>query len=55
MERTPDRIALTCEGRALTYRQIHEQANQLANLLREAGVQPNQVVGLYMDRRPELV
>ncbi|MDR9504671.1 amino acid adenylation domain-containing protein [Brevibacillus agri] len=55
VERTPDRIALTCEGRALTYRQIHEQANQLANLLREAGVQPNQVVGLYMDRRPELV
>ncbi|TGV27307.1 amino acid adenylation domain-containing protein, partial [Mesorhizobium sp. M00.F.Ca.ET.186.01.1.1] len=55
VNKTPERIALTCEGRSFTYRQMNEQANQLANLLQDAGVQPNQVVGLFMDRRPELV
>src|SRR5262249_39844769 len=32
--RTPDRAAVECEGRQLTYRQLNSKANQLAHYLR---------------------
>ena len=31
--RTPEAVALTCEGRSLTYRELEEAANRLAHLL----------------------
>jgi len=69
-ERTPDDIAIVgadlrvCPdvgqvgqvGQvSLTYRQLNEQANRLAHLLREKGVGPDKVVGLMAGRSVEMI
>ena len=54
-ERTPDRIAVRCMDRQLTYQELNEQANQLAHCLRTKGVGPDQRVGLCVDRSLQMV
>ncbi|MCB1124413.1 MAG: AMP-binding protein, partial [Verrucomicrobiae bacterium] len=51
----PDAIAVECEGRTLTYRQLNSAANQLAFHLLKKGVKPDQVVGLCLDRSFEMI
>jgi amino acid adenylation domain-containing protein len=53
--RAPERIALAWDGGQLTYRELNEQANQLARHLRGAGVGPEVSVGILLERSPELV
>ena len=53
--RTPNRVAVAFEGQELTYRELNERANQLANHLRSLGVEPETLVGLCLDRSLELV
>jgi len=58
--RTPDLWAVLGKGlapdtRSLRYRELNEQANRLAWFLREKGVKPNSIVGLLLDRSPEMV
>ena len=36
-ERLPDKEALVCGGRRLTYARVEERANRLANALRSCG------------------
>src|SRR6266516_3927036 len=55
VERTPDALAVVFEKEHLTYRQLHERANQLAHYLRKLGVAPDVVVGLYMERSVALI
>lgn len=55
VRRTPDAIALTCEGRHLTYDQLNRRANRLAHRLIAAGVRPDDLVGLCTDRDFEIV
>ena len=38
-EQSPDKAALICDGRRLTYAQIEERANRVANGLLDQGVQ----------------
>jgi non-ribosomal peptide synthetase component F len=52
---TPDSIALVLEDCQLSYQQLNEQANQLASRLLGAGVGPDVLVGVYMERCLELV
>ena len=52
---TPDRIAVTDDQSSLTYAQLNERADQLANLLRAKGVCPNQIVALMMPRSTEMM
>ncbi|PWK15686.1 amino acid adenylation domain-containing protein [Tumebacillus permanentifrigoris] len=54
-EEHPERIALICEGQSITYGELHERSNSLANFLRAQGVQRNQLVGIMMERSLELV
>lgn len=54
-ERTPDKIALVCNGQRLTYAQVDAMANRLAHALRENGVQRGDRVILYLHNSIELV
>ncbi len=47
---TPDLTAVRYEDNGLTYRELNEQANQLAHFLRGKGVGPDSPVGLCVDR-----
>ena len=51
----PDDIALVCEAKRLTYRDLNGWANQLAHYLMKLGVGPDVVVGLCLDRSVELI
>jgi amino acid adenylation domain-containing protein len=53
--RTPDAVALAWADRALTYGELNRRANQLAHYLRHLGVGPETLVGLCLERSPELV
>ncbi|HEX2924724.1 MAG TPA: amino acid adenylation domain-containing protein [Ruminiclostridium sp.] len=51
VEKTPDNIALVFEDRQLTYRQLNESANQLANyLLGEHKLKPDSLVGVLVEK-----
>jgi len=54
-KRVPDAIALVHEGGRLTYRELDQRANQLANRLRTLGVGPNVLVGVCLFRSVEMV
>jgi amino acid adenylation domain-containing protein len=54
-ERTPDNIALEADNLRLTYNELNTRANRLAHHLRSLGVQPGEVVGIYLRRTPEMV
>ncbi len=53
--RTPDAVALRFENQQLSYRELNARANQLAYLLRERGIQPDQFVGICLERSLEMV
>ncbi|MCF4968894.1 non-ribosomal peptide synthetase [Nostoc sp. CMAA1605] len=49
-ELTPDAVAVVFENEQLTYQQLNIQANQLAHYLQSAGVKPETLVGIYLER-----
>jgi aspartate racemase len=51
----PDAVAIVFEGQQLTYRELDERSNQLAHALRKRGAGPNVLVGICLERSPELV
>ncbi len=53
--RTPDAPALLYGGLSLTYRELNRRADRLAYHLRRLGVGPEVVVGVCLDRSPDLV
>jgi amino acid adenylation domain-containing protein len=53
--RTPDAIAAVFEDQQISYRELEERANRLANHLRSLGVGPDVLVGLCVDRSLDLV
>jgi amino acid adenylation domain-containing protein len=52
---SPDALAITCEGRQLTYSELNFTADQIADGLSEAGVGNGSLVGILLDRSPEMV
>lgn len=55
VEETPDAIAVIYGAQQLSYRQLNVQANQLARHLRALGVQADTLVGICMDRSPNMI
>ena len=53
--RTPDHIAVTCGGRSLTYAELDAAAAFWAMRLFDRGVQPDSLVGIFVDRSIEMV
>ncbi|WP_295615101.1 amino acid adenylation domain-containing protein, partial [Chamaesiphon sp. GL140_3_metabinner_50] len=53
--RTPDAIAVIAGNSQLTYRQLDEQANQLARHLRSIGVSAQLPIGICIERSVELM
>ncbi|WOD37580.1 non-ribosomal peptide synthetase [Nodosilinea sp. E11] len=54
-KQAPNAIALVTESQTLTYQELDHHADQLAETLRQMGVQPNSLVGLCVDRSADLV
>jgi amino acid adenylation domain-containing protein len=52
---TPDAVSLRFESSSLTYRQLNENANRMANRLRQQGVKSGDKVALQLPRSFELV
>lgn len=50
----PDRIAISYEGKTLTYKELDERSNKVANYLIGEGTIPN-VVGLLIDRSVDMI
>jgi amino acid adenylation domain-containing protein len=53
--RSPGAVAVVSEGGSLTYGELEGRANQVAHRLRALGVGPEVVVGVALERSPELV
>jgi amino acid adenylation domain-containing protein len=51
----PDSVAVVFEERQLTYRELNQRANQVANFLRKRGVGPEVLVGVCLERCPEVL
>ncbi|HVR99166.1 MAG TPA: amino acid adenylation domain-containing protein, partial [Thermoanaerobaculia bacterium] len=54
-ERSPDAVAVSFDGRQLTYGEIDRRSRRLAHRLRRAGVSPGSRVGLCAESLPEMV
>ena len=55
VRRTPDAVAVSCDGRITTYSELDAQSDRLATRLRFHGVGPTSLVGLYVDRSEDMV
>jgi amino acid adenylation domain-containing protein len=53
--RTPDQVAVVFEQQTLTYGELNRRANQLAHHLSRMGVGPDVLVGLFVERSPEML
>jgi len=53
--RHPDALALTADDTCLTYRELNDRANRLANHLRSLGVGADVLVGLCLPRSSDMV
>lgn len=54
-KQSPDTLAVVSEDEQLTYETLNQRANQLAHRLRACGAGPEIVVGVCLERSPEMV
>lgn len=55
VEQEPDAIALVFQDQQISYRELNNRANQLANHLQSCGVKPEVLVGICLERSIEMV
>ena len=55
VERSPEAIAVVSKDRQFTYAELNARANQLARFLKRFGVGPDSLVGLCVERSPEMI
>ncbi len=53
--RTPEDTALIWRAGRMSYRQLDQRSNQLAHTLRQAGVGPDVLVGIAVERGPDML
>ena len=54
-DRLPDKVALVCRGKRLTYAEIEAEANRMAHALSAHGIRRGDRVALYLNNSVELV
>ena len=55
VEQAPDTVAVVFADQQLAYRELNRRANQLARYLQKLGVQREILVGICMERSPEMI
>jgi amino acid adenylation domain-containing protein len=55
VEKTPDAVAVIFENKQVTYKELNYQANKLAKYLQTLGVKPESLVGICIERSPQMV
>ena len=55
VEKSPDRIAVVHQDKKITYRELNNKANQLANFLRKSGAKTEGLIGIGIDRSIEMI
>jgi len=55
VKRRPEKVAIECGSKQLTYRALNEKANQIARRLRNLPVGPGDLVGVCVERSVEMV
>jgi len=53
--KVPEKIALVCGEIEVTYQELNNQANQLANYLLKQGVERDSVIGIIFDRTIDMI
>jgi non-ribosomal peptide synthetase component F len=51
----PDKIAISFHDRSLTYTEVANTANRIAALLVQKGIKKGDIIGLALDRTPEMI
>ncbi|OAQ67223.1 N-(5-amino-5-carboxypentanoyl)-L-cysteinyl-D-valine synthase [Pochonia chlamydosporia 170] len=54
-ERYPERVALICGEKRITYKELNAQANKLANYICSKSIQPEQLIGLFLDKSEMMI
>lgn len=55
VSRTPEAMAVICEGDHITYDELNRRADRLARHLQHLGIRPSTRVGIYLERSVDLV
>ena len=55
VEKTPSAVAVVWGNQQLTYRELNCRANQLAHYLQKLGVKPEGLVGICVERSPQMM
>lgn len=55
VEKTPDKIAIVACDKTLTYAELNQQANQIANSLINKGIQQNDIIAFQVTRKSHLI
>ncbi|SFJ90609.1 non-ribosomal peptide synthetase, partial [Myroides guanonis] len=55
VKRTPNAIAVVYEGEELSYKELDQRSNQLGHYLCKQGVEPNNLVGICLERSLEML
>jgi amino acid adenylation domain-containing protein len=55
VEKSPNAIAVVFEGQSWTYAELNARSNRLAHYLQTKGAGPDVLIGLCIDRSPEMI
>ncbi|WP_255763286.1 non-ribosomal peptide synthetase [Fulvivirga maritima] len=52
---SPEKVAVICNGQSISYKELNERSNQLANYLSKKGIGEGEIIGLLMIKSIDLV
>ncbi len=55
INKTKKQTALIFQNKTLAYEELDERSNQLAHILRRKGIEPNTIVGVFVERSMEMM